>query len=169
MINKNSQEKNNFEPFKLQYEDVFHYQNILIPQLCLYNSYDTLTNQTRPTIGIHLDCIDETTGCREPYAMLTVGLGEYIGIHNAAYIDTNNLGNRIIEWLEKNNLGQATPLTKQSGFCQYPLFIFNDEFLAKIEDTEQCLKEYNNSYDDYLKYFEPSYEIDEDDLDMEKE
>lgn len=48
-----------------------------------------------------------------------------------AFIDTNNLGEDIVLWLERNGLGETTNNFGQSGFCVYPEFRFKKEVVAK--------------------------------------
>lgn len=57
---------------------------------------------------------------------------------NRAFIDTNNNGNEIINWLEQNGLGFATGKLMPSGFCIYPEFEFNMEALMPhvLKDNE---------------------------------
>lgn len=66
----------------------------------------------------------------EPWSDLTVNLGVELE-PNIAFIDVNNNGWQIIDWLVKNNLGKPTKLEMISGFCTYPEFEFNMEELKK--------------------------------------
>ena len=66
----------------------------------------------------------------EPWSDLTVNLGVKLE-PNIAFIDINNNGWQIIDWLVKNNLGKPTKLEMISGFCTYPEFEFNMEELMK--------------------------------------
>lgn len=63
-------------------------------------------------------------GYAEPWDSLTVNL-EVDLEDNCAFIDTNNNGGDIIDWLIKNNLGELTGRVKKSGFCSYPEFKFD--------------------------------------------
>ena len=67
-------------------------------------------------------CYDE--GFPEPWSDLTVNLEEILD-DNCAYIDVNNNGNEIIQWLIANNLGHLNGGLGFSGFCMYPEFEFN--------------------------------------------
>lgn len=60
----------------------------------------------------------------EPWSDLTVNLDVKCE-KNCSFIDTNNNGNEIIDWLVDNGLGYRTGLKARSGFCVYPEFIFN--------------------------------------------
>ena len=66
----------------------------------------------------------------EPWSDLTVNLGNRL-TSNCAYIDTNNNGSGIIDWLIANNLGCLSRGLGFSGFCTYPQFIFNLPELIK--------------------------------------
>ena len=63
----------------------------------------------------------------ELYTVLTVNLEESpaFGIPDKAFIDTNNNGDEIIEWLKANNLGKETGRMAASGWCIYPEFEFD--------------------------------------------
>ena len=130
---------------------------ILIPELALYEANDVLTNKTRHNIAIRLWYKEAEE--IEPYSVLTTFLGEFLAIKNAAYIDTNNNGEQILQWLEQNDFGTLSPLTKRSGFCEYPLFVFNETFLKEI-DYNHCYNQYENLFNEYYKTFEEP-EIDE--------
>lgn len=66
-----------------------------------------------------------------PYAVLTVNLEDYPTYGNRAYVDTNNLGDEILQWIEDNNLGQPTGEIGYSGFCVYPEYEFNLDEINK--------------------------------------
>jgi len=83
-----------------------------------------------PKQNLCINLIEAETG--EDFATLTVNLGEFISIKDSAYIDTNNLPG-IDKWLEDNGIAKMTGLTKQSGYCAYPLAVFDKEFLESID------------------------------------
>ena len=69
-----------------------------------------------------------------PYATLTVNLGTGDGLEPyQAYVDTNNLGSDIIDWIEENEIGTPTGKRKKSGFCVYPLVEFNKTLVDSLE------------------------------------
>ena len=45
------------------------------------------------------------------------------------YIDTNNNGNEIIQWLKDNKIAEEVGIYGYSGYCGYPLFKFTKEAL----------------------------------------
>ena len=64
--------------------------------------------------------------CEEgPYAALTVNLEEFPREDNNAFVDTNNLGNEIVDWIIENDLGELTGRIGTSGYCIYPEVAFN--------------------------------------------
>jgi hypothetical protein len=66
----------------------------------------------------------------EPWSDLTVNLGVKCA-DNCAYIDTNNNGDRIVEWLITNKIATLTGGMRSSGFCVYPEMKFNMDELMK--------------------------------------
>lgn len=66
----------------------------------------------------------------EPYGDLTVNLEgkapDYCG-----YVDLNNMP-ELERFIEDNNLGGFTGLTRRSGFCEYPLYMFNVDKLREM-------------------------------------
>lgn len=60
----------------------------------------------------------------EHWSDLTVNLDVKCA-ENCAYIDTNNNGDRIVEWLITNKLATLTGNMRSSGFCVYPEMKFN--------------------------------------------
>ena len=67
-----------------------------------------------------------------PYATLTVNLYPKKCEKNCAFVDTNNLGFKIVEWLESNGIAEWTYRIERSGFCEYPEMKFNAEFLESL-------------------------------------
>ena len=94
----------------------------------------------------------------EPFMMLTKSFGEFIGIKNAAYIDTNNcpFANQLFE----KGIARDTGLKKTSGRCEYPLWIFNKDFL--LEHGAENYQKYSDAYDEYMNpYTSETEETDE--------
>lgn len=80
--------------------------------------------------NLYVGMICHDDGYPEPWSDLTVNLDVTLE-PNIAFIDVNNNGWNIIDWLIKNNLGQPTKLEMISGFCTYPEFEFNMDELIK--------------------------------------
>lgn len=89
---------------------------------------------------VGLLCHDD--GYPMPWQNLTVNLSVPCK-PNRAFIDTNNNGNEIIDWLEQNGLGFCTGNLMPSGWCVYPEFEFNMEKLME-HVTEDIRKEMSN-------------------------
>lgn len=87
-------------------------------------------------LAVQMWCLDDEE-FPEPWSMLTVNLTKKCK-PNCAFIDTNNNGDSIIDWLVKNNLGCETGNFEISGFCIYPEFEFNMDELKKYEEVEIC-------------------------------
>ena len=110
------------------------------PTLELYAAYD-FAGKKMPSLCIQLNCEDG------PYATLTVNLGEFIGVKNCAYIDTNNcyFADQLLKLLPVKDTG----LTRSSGFCTYPLWAFEPDFLRSIGPASyDC---YSKAFDKYMR------------------
>ena len=88
-----------------------------------------------------------TCNSGEPYAVPTVNLGEFIGQKFCTYVDTNNYPD-VSAFLEENNIATKTPFKKRSGFCEYPLYMFNPELVAETI-ARKDLEEYLDCFDFY--------------------
>lgn len=80
-------------------------------------------------LAIVMNCHDD--GWKEPYGVLTVNLEDHPTYGSRAYVDTNNLGDEILQWITDNNLGQPTGEIGYSGFCVYPEYEFNLDEINK--------------------------------------
>lgn len=132
---------------QLKIKDYFGKTITLQPRVGLY-SVKGMMGENLPGLAIVLDQVK--TGQVEQYAVLTKSFGEFIGCKNSAYIDTNNcsFANHILEM----GIAKDTGFYKQSGFCKYPLWVFDEEFLKKIGGTDY--QRYSEAYDAYMKSFE---------------
>lgn len=69
-------------------------------------------------------------GYPEPYGDITVNLSgkapDYCG-----YVDLNNMP-ELEKFIADNDLGEFTGLTQRSGFCEYPLYLFNVDKLREM-------------------------------------
>lgn len=86
-------------------------------------------------------------GCEEPFANFTLNFGEFIGVKNCAYVDTNNCW--FADEILKTGVATDTGLTKLSGFCKYPLWKFKEEFLETV--NKEVYKKYSDEYDEYMR------------------
>lgn len=80
-----------------------------------------------------LKLIDWSQEDPEPWGDLSVNLGIHVE-KDCAFIDTNNLGEEILPWIEKNGLGSPTGRTERSGFVIYPEYHFDPERLKELDD-----------------------------------
>ena len=83
----------------------------------------------RGGLAILMNCNEDFPN--EPYGILTVNLEDYPTSGNKAFVDTNNLGDEILAWIEENNLGVPTGEIGYSGFCVYPEYSFNLDEINK--------------------------------------
>jgi hypothetical protein len=127
----------------------------LEPRLGLYRVSDMMGKRL-PGLAVFLD--ELTLAGREPYCALTVSFGEFLGIKNSAYIDTNNCD--FAGQLLKPGIAEATGLYKTSGFCRYPLWIFSEAFLKEVD--EETYRKYAKEYDGYMSRMNPEPEETED-------
>lgn len=92
-------------------------------QVCSYY------NETK----LALKLVDWSQEDPEPWGDLSVNLGIPVE-KDCAFIDTNNLGEEILPWIEKTGLGSPTGRTERSGFVVYPEYHFNPGRLKELDD-----------------------------------
>ena len=95
-----------------------------LPVILKVNSY-----QDNRSLCVTMDVTAD--GMREPYGNLTVNL-EGKPPHYCAYVDVNNMP-YAREFLETYGLAEDTGLTKRSGYCDYPLYLFRPERLGELD------------------------------------
>ena len=66
----------------------------------------------------------------EPYGDMTVNLDGKVPDY-CGYVDLNNMP-ELEKFIEDNDLGEFTGLTRRSGFCEYPLYMFNVDKLREM-------------------------------------
>lgn len=114
------------------------------PQLVFYDVNDYMGRKMNIP-GIEL--IQVTDGSEEPFEdRITKSFGEFISLKNCAYIDLNNCP-YATELLEQG-IAEDTGFTKHSGFCEYPLWHFDEEFLKDIGGEEYEM--YSKEFDRYM-------------------
>lgn len=114
-------------------------------ELFLCNTYDFMGNKM-PGLGIQLYDIDED-GYRGLYATLTQNFGEFLSARDCAYIDTNNCS--FARQLLEMGFCKDTGFTKESGFCSYPLWKFDRDFLKEI-DVNGVYSTYEKKFEEYM-------------------
>ncbi len=98
--------------------------------------FQTYSHGLGSPIAMFLYTLDD--GSLEYYGDITVNLPECKRSSGCQFIDTNNNGTEILDWLEQNDFGKRTGNQDVSGFCSYPEFNFykGDNFwkYKKISD-----------------------------------
>ena len=79
---------------------------------------------------MYIGLISHEDGIEEPYGDLTVNLDGTLPPY-CGYVDVNN-NPGIEEFIVDNNLGTFSGFTKQSGFTEYPMYMFNAEKLTAL-------------------------------------
>lgn len=99
-----------------------------------YNIYfykDNYADNGRLFIGCM--CEDEEYGGFEPYCDVTVNLPYYSTPDgNYGYLDTNNGDRSLFQMMKEKGWIEHTKIFGVSGFCEYPLVKFTDEFMEMI-------------------------------------
>jgi hypothetical protein len=82
--------------------------------------------------NLYVGMVAHDDGYPEPWSDLTVNLSVKCD-EDCAFIDTNDNGDRIVEWLITNKLATLTGRMRSSGFCTYPEVRFNmDELMNYV-------------------------------------
>ena len=86
------------------------------------------------------------------FFLLTNKRNEY-EIYPETYIAIENTNNcDFAKQLLIYGFAKNTGLTKNSGFCSYPLWVFDESFLAEIGGEQY--QQYSKAFDDYMAAFE---------------
>ncbi len=119
----------------------------------LYLVKDPLGGQDKSGLAIQLWAEEEYDGqkMKESYMVLTKNFGEPISVKNAAYIDVNNFpyATQLIDL----GLAEDTGLYHQSGYVNYPLWKFDEEFLKSsgIEKYNTYLKDWESLFNNGIE------------------
>lgn len=89
-----------------------------------------VTSYMDGSLAIAMICWEK--GWPEPWNTLTVNLGG-LQYRDCAYIDTNNNGEEILEWIQSNGLAYPTGNYAGSGYCIYPEYRFCPETLMELD------------------------------------
>ena len=114
-------DNNTFKTY--EYESEYGGKYTVAPYLNTYVDYDN--------IYLGLYCYDDELKGWEPFCSVTVNIYDLPYLYGA--IDTNNNGNKIVDFLEQNGFGIDTCLKAYSGYCEYPIFKFDEEKLREID------------------------------------
>jgi len=105
-------------------------------ELCWHGKQVSLELQVRSYHNagrLALQLVDWTSGGPEPWGSLTTNLGVSVE-KDCAFIDVNNLGEKILPWIEENGLGKPTGYCERSGFAAYPEYRFDAGRLRELDD-----------------------------------
>ena len=75
--------------------------------------------------------IETDDGIWELYDMVTVNLGDTRS-EDTQYVNTNHWSDGFIDWMTMNGMGAPTGRSQQSGFVEYPEFMFYPGFLETM-------------------------------------
>lgn len=89
------------------------------------------TYQMSGNLAIQMYTFDEEDGW-ELWNTMTVNLYE-VPDKNCAFIDTNNNGEMILDWIKSNKLAVPTGNIGFSGYCQYPEYCFKAKALKEMD------------------------------------
>ena len=84
-------------------------------------------------------------GFPEPYGDVTVNLLTSVPPY-CAFVDTNNMP-ELEDFLVKNKIAEFTGLTQKSGYCSYPLYLFNAEKMRGLCPDGMAAYEQENGLD----------------------
>ncbi len=88
---------------------------------------------------IFIGLISNEDGYPEPFANVTVNI-DAPAPHYCGYLDTSNLSN-VEEFVTKNGLGEFTGFMGRSGYCEYPLYLFDAEKLRSLCPAQMAVYE----------------------------
>lgn len=125
-------------------KDFYGRELMVQPRLALYSVRD-FAGKEMPGLAITLIDVTDSNDPTD-YCDLTVSFGEFIGMKNCAYIDTNNCD--FADQLLKQGMATKTQFTKKSGFCEYPLWLFEEKDLRDM--GEATYETYCSEYDKYM-------------------
>lgn len=125
-------------------KDFYGRELMVQPRLALYSVRD-FAGKEMPGLAITLIDVTDSNDPTD-YCDLTVSFGEFIGMKNCAYIDTNNCD--FADQLLKQGMATKTQFTKKSGFCEYPLWLFEEKDLRAM--GEAAYETYCAEYDKYM-------------------
>ena len=125
-------------------KDFYGRELMVQPRLALYSVRD-FAGKEMPGLAITLIDVTDSNDPTD-YCDLTVSFGEFIGMKNCAYIDANNCD--FADQLLKQEMATKTQFAKKSGFCEYPLWLFEEKDLREM--GEAAYETYCSEYDKYM-------------------
>ena len=122
----------------------------LKPRVELYDTRDYMGKQMTG-LAIVLDEVDQNENVTEQYAVLTVSFGDFLTMNNCPFAPQ----------LLSDKIAQDTGHSKISGYCEYPLWVFKEDFLKEIGGEKY--EQYSEQFDAYMRR-----EMSEDDMKMDE-
>ena len=83
------------------------------------------------TLALQAMCYDEEMQGEVPFGMLTINLYNPPKEENCAYVGDNNVGN-LVDVLVEAGLAEQLPNFQWSGFCMYPCYKFDKQWLDTL-------------------------------------
>lgn len=119
----------------------------LKPRVELYDTRDYMGKQM-PGLAIVLDEVDQKENVTEQYAVLTVSFGDFLRpFEKLCNFLTPQLPVRAA--LLSDEIAQDTGHSKISGYCEYPLWVFKEDFLKEIGGEKY--EQYFEQFDAYMR------------------
>ena len=99
-----------------------------------YKQYNVVPVFTEYEFGGNLAMYLEQDG--QMIDVVTVNIDDELTNEQCAFIDINNMGEDVCEWLEENKFGKFTCNVGFSGFCVYPEFEFDKQVIERYKKGE---------------------------------
>ena len=125
-------------------KDFYGRELMVQPRLALYSVRD-FAGKEMPGLAITLIDVTDNNDPTD-YCDLTVSFGEFIGMKNCAYIDTNNCD--FADQLLAQGMATKTQFAKKSGMCEYPLWVFDEKVLREMGEDVYAI--YSSEYEKYM-------------------
>lgn len=96
------------------------------------------TYHSNGTLAIEMLSTTPKGKFKDYFGTLTVNIADsdMVASDKYAFIDTNNNGEEIAQWLIDNKIAYPTGIIGYSGFCSYPLFKFDESVLDEMEEIK---------------------------------
>ena len=98
---------------------------------------------------IFIGLITNEDGYPESFASVTVNI-DAPAPNYCGYLDTNNLSN-VERFVHENDLGEFTGFMSRSGYCEYPLYLFNVDKLRELCPEQMAAYEHSIGVTDRKK------------------
>lgn len=115
-----------------EYTDSFGDPYVLYPKFGMYSANNNLF--------LGFDYFDTEWNSWDSYCDATVNIKGLPFLYTV--IDTNNNGDKMVDFLEKNGFGERTGHLIPSGYCMFPVFKLNEDKIKEID---------SNFYEEYAK------------------